>query len=158
MRTSTTFLVFGVVLFGLLVFAFFSQRSAAEQPYLQTANGFLHAAQTGNLDRVKDLTDPETCHVLGAGKKLTGLRFENITAKGVFAKSPTAMLTYVQLAEFEIEKQTMPVIDDDLATVTLNKWNKLYLHKAKGQWKVFYISIPGTDYTVEADKARRGMK
>lgn len=152
MRTSTTFLLFAIVILAFVLFSLLSERKAVEQPQMYAARTFLEAVNNHDVEAVKAVVDPDTTQIIATDGIITAVNFKEVSVyEGAYSQTPEARFTYVVLTDMEIVPKAKPVVlpDQNLAYVQLNRRNKVYLRKVGEDWKVFYVSKPGADKTFE---------
>lgn len=148
MRTSTTFLLFAVIILAFVFFSFFTSRTEREKPYAKAATMFMTAVKNNDIETVKRVTDSKTVEVYTVGKKITAIRFNEVAAyQGAFARSPQVVLPYVVLTDMDIVTKAKPFVlpEENLVYIQMSRKNKIYLRVVDGEWKVFYLTEPGTD-------------
>lgn len=147
MRSSTIFIVFGIILVGFILFIKLSENSAAHGPEMTAARGFLQAVADQDVKALEGLLDPATSTMATAGTRLTAIRFDECSPiGGAFARRPGVLYNYLQLSQLDISKDTQPTVvkQANIATVDLTNGGKIYLkdEKKDGHWRVIYIAKP----------------
>jgi hypothetical protein len=148
MRSSTVFLVVGILIFLVIVYTAFASHARAQHPVMRRTNDFLQAIKAQNVAAITGAIDPQSGHIQTAGAAMSALKFDALTSfegKAIaFGSRPAVNWTYLQLQPLEVDQTIEPTINADagLATVTLTSGAMLYFHLKNGEWLIYYLAEP----------------
>ncbi|HEY3376877.1 MAG TPA: hypothetical protein VGL77_05220 [Armatimonadota bacterium] len=143
MRSWTTFLVFGAIVLGVLVYSMIAQLSSAKHPVMRAAQHFFAVVSKNDAIELERLVDTNTAQVIRAGSSIVTVSFNETTPfAGAFVRQKAVSWGYQELASLNIDTRTEPRVSDDgqIATVRMINGRKIYLRFIANTWKVFYIS------------------
>lgn len=143
MRSWTTFVIFGVILVAVVIFANLSKVSTANHPVIRASQAFFRAIDKNDAAALKRLCDPAAVTIAKAANNIINVNFAAAhPMDGPFANQPPISWNYADLQGLQVDLNAKPNVLDKtgLATVTMTNGGSIFLRRINGDWKVYYLT------------------
>jgi hypothetical protein len=143
MRSSTVFIVIGVLIALVLIVSAVQTRATAQHPAVRAATDLLQAVREQDLAKATSLLDLTWATVDAPAGKIISIKFKKgMVIDAAFGNRPEVRWTSLDIAGMKADPQMSPTINADqgLADLPLLGGEHIYIHPVAGTWKVFYIA------------------